>query len=245
MPADHPDYATLTQILQQVAEGLKERQDAESGVWYQLLQYDNTYVGECGKANYLEASASSMFTYAYLKALRLGLLDESYRPMAERAYQGLLTTFVTENADKSLNLNHSCRSAGLGPASSPSRDGSASYYLCGGDVTEVSNEGKSLGPFIMASLEYELEKATVSGQSAVRSDAGLTILQSADSITLRTAGADAIDAHLTQLNGGKTVASAHQVGTVSFPTARLAAGAYLLYGTVDGRRYARKVFVVK
>jgi unsaturated rhamnogalacturonyl hydrolase len=245
MPADHPDHAQLTQILQQVAEGLQARQDAESGVWYQLLQYDNSYVGECGKANYLEASASSMFTYAYLKALRLGLLDESYRPTAERAYQGLIQTFVTENADGSLNLNHSCRSAGLGPASSPSRDGSASYYLCGGDVTEVSNEGKSLGPFIMASLEYELEQAAVSGQKSLTADARLTIDRSADSITIRALGTDSIDAHLTHLAGGHVVASARQAGSVTFATKGLTAGVYMLYGTVDGRKYARKVFVVQ
>jgi hypothetical protein len=228
-----------------VAEGLQARQDAESGVWYQLLQYDNSYVGECGKANYLEASASSMFTYAYLKALRLGLLDESYRPTAERAYQGLIQTFVTENADGSLNLNHSCRSAGLGPASSPSRDGSASYYLCGGDVTEVSNEGKSLGPFIMASLEYELEQAAVSGQKSLTADARLTIDRSADSITIRALGTDSIDAHLTHLAGGHVVASARQAGSVTFATKGLTAGVYMLYGTVDGRKYARKVFVVQ
>jgi unsaturated rhamnogalacturonyl hydrolase len=245
MPADHPDYATLTQILQQVAEGLKARQDSQSGVWYQLLQYDDTFVGECGKKNYLEASASSMFTYAYLKALRLGLLDDSYRPMAEKAYQGLITTFVTENADKSLNLNHSCRSAGLGPASSPNRDGSASYYLCGGDVTEVSNEGKSIGPFIMASLEHELAVADAAAQSKLTADAQLTIARTADHITLTSAATDSIDAHLTFLTGGEAIASQRNVGTVTFPTDSLAAGVYMLYGTVDGRKYARKVFVVK
>ena len=67
-------------------------------------------------------------------------------------------TFVTSNNDGTINLNQSCRSAGLGPAKDPSRDGSASYYLCGKDVTIVSNEGKAIGPFIMASLEYELKK---------------------------------------------------------------------------------------
>lgn len=156
MPQSHADYASMKSILVQVAEGLKQWQDKESGVWYQLLQYDDSFVGECGKKNYLEASASCMFTYSYLKALRLGLIDESYREMAEKAYAGVLKTFVSENSDKSLNLNHSCRSAGLGPAKNPQRDGSASYYLCGSDVTVVSNEGKSIGPFIMASLEWEL-----------------------------------------------------------------------------------------
>ncbi len=157
MPVTHEDYDDLQAILSQVAAGLKRWQDADSGVWYQLLQYDDTYKGKCGVKNYLEASASCMFTYSYLKALRLGLLDENeYRAITERAYQGLLGTFLSENSDKTLNLNQSCRSAGLGPANNPQRDGSASYYLCGSDVTMVSNEGKSIGPFIMASLEWEL-----------------------------------------------------------------------------------------
>ena len=158
MPKTHADYKELVTITNTVAKGLKRWQDKTSGVWYQLLQYDNSYVGECGIANYLESSASSMFTYAYLKGVRLGILPKSYEKVAEKAYQGLLKTFVTSNNDGTINLNQSCRSAGLGPAKDPSRDGSASYYLCGKDVTIVSNEGKAIGPFIMASLEYELKK---------------------------------------------------------------------------------------
>ena len=155
MPESHTHYTDLKRILSQVVEGLKQWQDATSGVWYQLLQYDASFVSECGKNNYLESSASCMFTYSYLKALRLGLIDESYRAVAEKAYAGILSTFISEYKDNSLNLNFSCKSAGLGPAKSPQRDGSASYYLCGSDVTVVSNEGKSIGPFIMASLEWE------------------------------------------------------------------------------------------
>ena len=158
MPKNHPDYKELVALTNTVAKGLKRWQDKDSGVWYQLLQYGNSYVGECGIANYLESSASSMFTYAYLKGIRLGILPETYKDVAEKAYQGLLKTFVTQNSDGTINLNQSCRSAGLGPAKDPSRDGSASYYLCGSDVTIVNNEGKAIGPFIMASLEYERKK---------------------------------------------------------------------------------------
>lgn len=157
MPQSHPDYAELKQITLQVAKGLERWQDKESGTWYQLLQYDDSYKSKCGIANYLESSASSMFTYAYLKGIRLGILPDSFAGVAEKAYQGLLKTFVTKNEDGTINLNQSCRSAGLGPAKDPSRDGSADYYLCGKDVTIVNNEGKAIGPFIMASLEYELK----------------------------------------------------------------------------------------
>jgi unsaturated rhamnogalacturonyl hydrolase len=168
MPREHPDYGAVLAIYQQVAGGLKRWQDKESGVWYQLLQYDSTVRGD-GKGdivngktynkgtapNYLEASCSSIFTYAFLKGLRLGLLDKAaYGPTAEKAYQGLIKTFIKKE-DGKIDIVQSCASAGLGPASNPSRTGTINYYLCGEDVTIVKNEGKAIGTFIMASVEYE------------------------------------------------------------------------------------------
>ena len=169
MPKEHPDYPALTTILQQVASGLKRWQDPASGVWHQLLQYDASVTAD-GKGdtiynkvynvgtapNYLEASASSIFTYAYLKGIRLGLLDANvYMPVAEKAYQGLLKTFIREREDGGIDIVQTCASAGLGPAKDPSRTGTINYYLCGKDVIVVENEGKAIGSFIMASVEYE------------------------------------------------------------------------------------------
>ncbi len=158
MPRLHPDYQKLVRIANEVAAGLARWQDRKSGVWYQLLRYDDSYMSRCGIANYLESSASCIFTYAYLKGLRIGVLPAEYKEVAEKAYRGLLDTFITGNEDGTLNICQSCRSAGVGPAKSPDRDGSADYYLCGKDVRIVSNEGKAIGSFIMASLEYEKRK---------------------------------------------------------------------------------------
>lgn len=170
MPADHPDRHQLETNYLQVAAGLKRWQDPVSGVWYQLLQYDGTKradgVGDLvgGKrynigttANYLEASCSCMFTYAFYKGIRLGLLDkDTYLPVAEKAYAGLLSTFVKPKAgSNTIDIVQSCASAGLGPASDLSRTGTANYYLCGRDVGLATNEGKAIGTFIMASLEKE------------------------------------------------------------------------------------------
>ena len=154
MPRDHAARKRLVNYTNLVADGLKDRQDPKSGVWYQLLQYDNTLKGEiCGVNNYLESSASSMFTYAYFKAVRLGILKKkTYLPVAEKAYKGLIENFVVEEANAKIKLIQSCESAGL----SGTRRGDANYYLCGSDVAIHNNtEGKVLGPFIMASLEYE------------------------------------------------------------------------------------------
>ncbi|MDR2913389.1 MAG: glycoside hydrolase family 88 protein [Tannerella sp.] len=168
MPENHTEYDAVSTIFNQVAAGLKHRQDPASGVWYQLLQHDaNTTADGKGDTtgnetynigtapNYLEASCSSIFTYAYLKGIRLGLLDKTtYLPVAEKAYQGLLKTFIREQEGKT-DIIQICASAGLGPARNPSRTGTINYYLCGDDVTIVENEGKAIGTFIMASLEYE------------------------------------------------------------------------------------------
>lgn len=172
MPKDHPDYNALKTICQQVAAGLKRWQDVDSGVWFQLLQYDGTTradnIGDVvngieynvgNKPNYLESSCSGMFTYSFFKAVRLGFIDrETYLPIAKKAYNGLIKTFISYTGT-SPNINQSCASAGLGPSTNLSRTGTINYYLCGKDVGITSNEGKAIGPFIMASLEYEKYQA--------------------------------------------------------------------------------------
>lgn len=169
MPKNHTDYNHVLQIYQQVTAGLKRWQDKESGLWYQLLQYDASKTAD-GKGdivkgetynigsqpNYLEASASSIFTYAYFKGIRLGLIDKKeYLHVAEKAYQGLLHNFIKQADGDKIDIIQICASAGLGPAKDLSRTGTANYYLAGKDVTVVENEGKAIGPFILASLEYE------------------------------------------------------------------------------------------
>lgn len=175
MPAEHPDYDAVKEIFTDVAAGIRRWQDAESGVWYQLLQYDDSFVSAYGRNNYLEASASSMFAYALFKGIRIGLLDENeYAPVALKAYNGLLSTFITTNASGGIDIHNICRSAGLGPANKPERDGSADYYLDGSDVNIVSNEGKGIGSFIMASLEYERYMSTASIPSATTDPNAIT-----------------------------------------------------------------------
>lgn len=154
MPEHHPARPRLMQYAEKVADGLKARRDKKSGCWYQLLQYDNSYTGQpCNIPNYLESSASAMFIYSYLKGVRLGVLKSSkYKKMAIQSYKGFIATFVVEEAGGTIKLIGSCESAGL----SGSRKGDANYYLCGSDVAiHNDTEGKVLGPFIMASLEYE------------------------------------------------------------------------------------------
>lgn len=165
MPKENNNYATLKGYLDKLAVGIANHQDKTTGCWYQLLDKGASFSSN-GKSNYLEASCSSIFTAAYLKAIRLGLLDKGiYEPVAKKAYEGLVNQFmVYDNTDNNtIQLVKSCTSAGLG--GSDKRAGDDNYYLTGKDAGVVTSatigntyyytEGKVLGGFIMAATEYE------------------------------------------------------------------------------------------
>ena len=161
------DYLTL------LADGLVARQDPEIGCWYQLLQYGpekcaTQGVDDTGSAkfanveaggtqcNYLESSASCLITAALLKGTRLGLINHA--EAGKRGFEGIQRSFVKTTPSLSgegwgeANITSSCQSAGL----SHDRNGTAAYYLIGKDVPIQDNtEGKVLGAYLMAAVEYE------------------------------------------------------------------------------------------
>lgn len=161
MPTSNTNYSTLKGYLEKLATSIASYQNAD-GTWYQVLdQKDNALDG-----NYEESSCSALFTAAYLKALRLKLLESSkYETMAKNAYVALVNKFMAYDKDDNnkIQILGSCCSAGLGTNSNSLRDGSRSYYINGNDSKAVTGEntgyyyteGKVLGGFIMAATEYE------------------------------------------------------------------------------------------
>lgn len=161
MPPSNTNYSVLKGYLEKLAASIASYQNAD-GTWYQVLdQKDNALNG-----NYEESSCSALFTAAYLKALRLKLLESSkYETMAKKAYVALVNKFMTYDKDDNnkIQILGSCCSAGLGTNSNYLRDGSRSYYITGNDSKAVTGEntgyyyteGKVLGGFIMAATEYE------------------------------------------------------------------------------------------
>ena len=161
MPPSNTNYSVLKGYLENLATSIASYQNAD-GTWYQVLdQKDNALDG-----NYEESSCSALFTAAYLKALRLKLLESSkYETMAKKAYVALVNKFMAYDKDDNnkIQILGSCCSAGLGTNNKSLRDGSRSYYINGNDSKAVTGEntgyyyteGKVLGGFIMAATEYE------------------------------------------------------------------------------------------
>lgn len=138
------DKNRLVKIFKETIDGILLYQDKESKMFYQLPNLKDV------KGNYLETSGSSMISYAILKAVRLGILDESYRLIGKEIFDGICKKYLSINDKGELNLGGICLVAGLGPNEKKHRDGSVEYYL---SEPIVENDAKGTGPLIMAYTE--------------------------------------------------------------------------------------------
>ncbi len=150
MPADHHLRTDVINLLKSICAGALEWQDSASGVWYTLPTEASD------SRNYLEASGSSMMAYTFLKGYRKGYLDSSYLAAGKRAFEGILDEFVT-SSDQGTNigvvtLNGTVSVGGPGNDTTTDRDKVMSFYF---SQPVKSNNAHGVGPFIMASVEYE------------------------------------------------------------------------------------------
>lgn len=144
LPEGCPDREKAVNILLHIAQQLECYAHKENGLWYQVMDRS----GDAG--NYLEASASCMFTYALYKGVRLGILPQHYRSVADKAWQGILDNFIKIDEKGLVNITEVCAVAGLGGKNN--RAGDYNYYI---NETKRDNDAKAVGPFILAALEVE------------------------------------------------------------------------------------------
>lgn len=143
-PLDHPERGNILNSVRRMTESIVRYQDEETGLWYQVVDQG----GRAG--NYLEGSASSMFAYFLLKAVKHEYIDKSYFINAEKAYKGIIDRLIRVDDQGEVHITQVCGVAGLG--GTPYRDGSYEYYI---NEIKRDNDPKAVGPFIMASLLWE------------------------------------------------------------------------------------------
>ena len=147
IPRTHKDREAIIVTLKQAAQAVADVQDPVTGLWWQVLDQPNR------AGNYLEASSSSMFVYALAKAARLGYIDEKFRRIANRGFDGLVANLVKTNVDGTVSLTNVCQVAGLGGnlrKDGSYRDGTYEYYV---SEPVVTDDYKGVGPLIMAAHE--------------------------------------------------------------------------------------------
>lgn len=144
LPKDHSGRQVLIDQLNYFLDVLPKWADPETGMWYQVLDCPDR------EGNYLEATCSIMFTYAFLKGLRCGYIDESHQDYIKGLYLKFLDTFVREDPDGTISITNCCSVGGLG--GKQMRKGDFEYYL---SEPIIDNDCKGVGPFIWASLEWE------------------------------------------------------------------------------------------
>lgn len=141
IPEDDKEHRQpLIDMIAELAPALAEYQDPATGTWWQILDQPQA------PGNYHEASGSSMFTYFFAKAVNNGYLPPSYKKVAQKAFDGLVSEFVTVHRDGNISLSNICLVAGLGYG----RDGSYHYYM---SEPIVENDAKGTAPFMLAGVE--------------------------------------------------------------------------------------------
>lgn len=144
IPKHEAGRDSMLNILNNVATQIKKYQDKKTGLWYQVIDRSGD------KGNYLESSCSTMFVYTLFKAIRMGYIDKSYLQVAEKGYKGILRDFIEVDKQGVISITKACAVAGLG--GNPYRAGDYEYYI---NEKIRSNDPKAVGPFILASLEWE------------------------------------------------------------------------------------------
>mgnify|MGYP002715431894 CR=1 FL=1 len=133
----YEDYRALCDLFREAIKGILKYRDDETGLFRQVIDAGNIH------GNYTETSGTSMVAYAIMKGTRLGILnEEKYKDLGIDIFNRLAKSKLING-----ELIDICKVAGLGPETSPQRDGTLEYYL---SEPITSDDAKGVGPFIMA-----------------------------------------------------------------------------------------------
>ena len=129
LPDDHPDRAGILDIHRRHLEAMRVQQ-APDGMWRQIVDVPGSY---------RETSVTAMTLTAMARGIRRGWLDESYRPVVDRAWRALLAHVADDGT-----LVDVCFSTGAGPTER--------HYLDRPAVNGADDRGGAM--VLGAALEY-------------------------------------------------------------------------------------------
>jgi rhamnogalacturonyl hydrolase YesR len=128
MPDAHPDRTKIVEIFRRHMAAVRTQQ-APDGMWRQIID---------DPASYREETATAMLLTAMARGIRLGWLDQSYRPVVDRAWRALSAHIVDDGTVIDV-----CTGTGSGPTHR--------YYFDRQAITGADDRGGAMA--LLASME--------------------------------------------------------------------------------------------
>ena len=135
LPAGHPRRDALIGVVQFLADGYKRWQDPKTGRWFQVVDHGGD------SKNWLETSASSMYTFMIARGIERGYLPSTYKPVADKGYAGVLQK-ISVGSDGLTKLTDICEGTNVGDL--------AYYY----GRARNTNDFHGLGAFLIMNEQF-------------------------------------------------------------------------------------------
>ena len=95
-PENHPKRQKIIDIEVEILNEIEKYQDDKTGMWFQVVDKGNL------EGNWVESSCTALFSYAFAKAVRMGLLDKEKFKIAKRGFEGCINKSVKIEGDDML-----------------------------------------------------------------------------------------------------------------------------------------------
>lgn len=139
-PEDHKDRQELIRLTTDLLKAVAKFQNKEEGLWYQVVDKGGM------EGNWLESSCTCLYVGAICKAVKAGLLDESYLDIAKKGYEGIINRLkYNENG---VIIDNICVGTGVGdyqfycdrPTSENDLHGAGAFILMCTEVYKAFHE---------------------------------------------------------------------------------------------------------
>jgi unsaturated rhamnogalacturonyl hydrolase len=141
LPADHPRRPDLIAVVQHLARGFATFQDPKTGRWFQVVDRGSD------SRNWLETSASAMYTFMLSRGVQRGYLDASYATVAQKGYAGVLQK-ISLGSDGLTNITDICEGTNVGDLT---------YYY---GRARKTNDQHGLGAFLIMNEQLAYSAST-------------------------------------------------------------------------------------
>lgn len=93
LPKEYGEYKALEKIVKTLFTNIMKYRDDEKKIWYQVVDKKNA------EGNWLEGSGSFLYIAAFAKAIRCGILDNTYKDFTNESFDGAYNSVTHRGED--------------------------------------------------------------------------------------------------------------------------------------------------